>query len=112
MVFLTHRCREADRNRRFDDHDGIRVVLDNQLDNGFDSRGVEEVLLAVVVGRCSDDNKICILISRFRIQRCNEIQVFFCKVLFDVFVLNRRLLLVDEVDFFRDNIHRHNLIML
>lgn len=68
-VFFTDALSVANWNGGFDYHNRIRVILHNQLDYCFYSTGVEKILLAVIVGRCSDNNKFCILIGHFRIQR-------------------------------------------
>ena len=75
VVLLTNRSCKADRNRGLDDHDGIRIILDDQLDNCFNRRGIKEVLLAIVVGRCCDDNEVCILIGSFSIKCGCQVQV-------------------------------------
>ena len=38
-----------DRDRRLDDHDGVRIVLHDQLDHSLDSRCVEVLGVAIVV---------------------------------------------------------------
>ena len=38
MVLLTDRRDETNLNSRLDDHDGIGIVLDDQLDDSFYSR--------------------------------------------------------------------------
>ena len=73
VVLFTHRSRESDRNRGLDDHDGIRIILDHQLDDSFYCRSIKEVFLAVIVGRCCNENKVCILIGGFSIQRGSQI---------------------------------------
>ena len=112
MVLFTHRSRESDRNRGLDDHDGIRIILDHQLDDSFYCRSIKEVFLAVIVGRCCNDNKIRIFVGGFSIKCGSQIQIFFGEILFNVLVPNRRLLVIDKVNFFRDNIHCHDLMML
>ena len=112
VVLFTNRSCKAHRNRRLDDHDSIRIILNNQLDNCFNRRGIKEVLLAIVVGRCCDDNKVCVLIGSFSIKCCCQVQVLLCQILFNVLVLNRRLLVINKVNLFRNNIHRHDLMML
>ena len=62
VIFFTNTCSEANRNRRLDYHDCFRVILNHQLDNRFNRRSIKEILLAVVVGRSSNNNKICIRI--------------------------------------------------
>ena len=68
--------------------------------------------LAIIVGRRCDNNKIRVLVGSFSVQRRRQVQVFLCQILFNVLVLNRRLLVIDKVNFFRDNIHCHDLMVL
>jgi hypothetical protein len=112
VVLFTNRSCKANRNRRLDDHDSIRIILDYQLDDSFNCRSIKEVLLAVIVGRCCDNNEVCILVGGFSVQRCRQVQVFLCQILLNVLVPNRRLLVIDKVNFFRDNIDCHDLMML
>ena len=63
MVFLPNRSGKSNRNGGFYHRDGIRIILDDQLDDRFHSRSIEEILLAVVIGRGSNDHDIRILIS-------------------------------------------------
>ena len=86
--------------------------MHNQLDYCFYSTGVEKVLLAVIVGRCSDNNKFCILIGHFRIQRSNKIKVLFCQIFFNIIVLDRGFAPVDEVGFFRKNVDCRHMVVL
>lgn len=60
-IFLPHRFRISNRNRRFNHHDGIRIRFKNQFNHIFHSRCVKEIFIAVVICRCSDDNKLRIL---------------------------------------------------
>ena len=70
VIFFTDACGEANRNRRLDYHDCFRVILNYQFDNSFNSRGIKEIFLAVIVGRSCNNNKISIRICFLCIQRC------------------------------------------
>lgn len=74
MEFLSNTCGIPNWNRALDYHNCFWVVLDHQLDYGFNRTGIKEILLAVIVGRCSNYYKICIAISHFRVQRGSQIQ--------------------------------------
>ena len=63
VVLLTHRSCKANRNRGLDDHDSIRIILNHQLDDSFHCRSIKEVLLAVIVGRCCNDDEVSVFIS-------------------------------------------------
>ena len=71
VELLTNTCSEANRNRRLDYHDCFWVVLNHQLDNCFNRRSIKEILLAVIVGRSCNNNKICIAICFLCIQCCS-----------------------------------------
>ena len=49
VKLLTHACGVANRNGGLNYHDGIRIVLHNQFDYGFDCARVEVLRVAVVV---------------------------------------------------------------
>ena len=100
------------RNGGLDDHNGIRIILHDKGNDRFYSTGVKEIFLAVIIGRGSNDHKICISICRFCVQRCRQIQFLFCKVFLNVIVLNRGLLLADQFDLFRYDVYRRNFVVL
>ena len=82
------------------------------LGDGFHCRCIKEILLAVTVGRCCNDNEVCILICNFSIKCSSQIQVLLSKIFFNVFVLDGRFALIDEVNFLRNNIYCHDLVVL
>ena len=102
----------ANWNGGFDYHNRIGVILHNQLDYCFYSAGVEKVLFAVVVGRCSDNNKFCVFIGHFCIQRSNKVEVLFSQIFFNIIILNRGFFVVDQFNLLRDNIHGLYFIVL
>ena len=51
-----------------DDHHGVGVHLQHQVNNLFHVRGVEEVLGAIVVGRRSDNHEVGITVTRLAVQ--------------------------------------------
>ena len=66
VKFLSYACSVANRNGGLDDHDGIRVVLHDQLDHSLDRRCIEVLRVAVVVRRGRYNNKIRIRVSVYR----------------------------------------------
>ena len=84
-----------------DDHNGIRVVLHDQLDHSLNRRCVEMLRVTVVVRRGRYNNKVRIRVCSLCIQCCGQVQFFFCEILLDIVILNRRLTVVDHlaVDF-------------
>ena len=107
-----HRHRVADRNRGFDDHDGVWVDLHDKANDCLHRRGVKVLGLAVVVGGCSDDNKVCIGVGCLCVQRGGQIQLLLGQILFNVIILNRRFARVDQCDLFRQDIHRRHMMVL
>ena len=65
MILFADSCRKSNRNRRLDNHDGVGVILHNHFNDRFDCRSIKEVLLAVIVGRRRDNNKISISVCCF-----------------------------------------------
>ena len=74
--------------------------------------GVKEVLLAVVIRRSRNNNKVRIAVGEFGIQRCGQIQLLLCQILFNILILNRGFPAVDQFHFFRDDIYGVNLMVL
>ena len=59
VELLTNRCGVAHRDGGLDDHDGIRIVLHDQLDHSFDCTRVEVLCVAVVVSGLNAVRKSC-----------------------------------------------------
>ena len=112
VEFFTYACGVAHRNRGLDDHDGVRVIFHDQLDHSFDCRCVKVLGVAIVVRRGRYHNKVRIRVCSLCIQSCGQVQFFFCEILLDIVILNRRLFTIDQLHFFRDDIHCINLMML
>ena len=112
VEFFTNTCCITNRNRRLNHYDCFRVILDNQLDNSFNCTGVKKVHLAIVICRGRDYYKISITICFLSIQSRNQIQLFLCQILFNVFILNRGLLIVNHLHFLRNNVHSNHLVVL
>ena len=62
--------------------------------------------------RCCNYYKIGIPICSFCIQRCRQIQIFFCKIFLNIIILDWRFAVVDHLCFFRSYIHCCHLMML
>ena len=73
VVLFTHRSCKANRNRGLNNHDCVRIVLNDQLDDGLYCGSVKEVLLAIIVGRRCDNDEIRIFVCGFSIQRGSQI---------------------------------------
>ena len=112
VELLANRSSVAHRNRGLNNHNGVRVVLHDQLDHSLDSRCVEVLGVAIVVGRSRNNNKVRTRVCSLCIQSCGQVQFFFCEILLDIVILNRGLTVVDHVHLLRDNIHSSHLMVL
>ena len=112
VIFFADTCCEANRNRGLYHHNCFRVILNYQFDNRFNCRGIKEIFLAVIVGRSCNDNKISIRIRFLGIQSCSQIQLLFCQILLNVFVPNRRFLVIDHLHLLRNDIQSRYLMVL
>ena len=112
IVFLSDRFCIADRNRGFDDHDRMWIYFEDKFDHSFNGRCIKIVFLTVVVCRCRNDYIVSICVSSFAIQCSCQVKLFFCKIFFDIFVLNRRFAFVDQINFRRNDVNSSNMIVL
>ncbi len=112
VEFLTNTCSVTNRDGALDNHNGFWIIFDNQFNDSFYRTCVKKILLAIIVCRRSDNYKISITVCFLGIQSCSQIQLFFRQILFNVLVLNRRLLVIDQFYFLRNNIYRSHLVVL
>lgn len=67
-VFLRIEAMSPHRNRGFDNHNGVRIVLHRKIYNSFNCTGIEVLRLTVIVGRSCDNHKIrCAITSSQRL---------------------------------------------
>ena len=95
-----------------DDHHGIGVDLQHGINNGLHGRGVEEILLAVIVGGGSDDHELGIAVTGLLVEGSLEAQRLVGEIILDVVVLDRRLLMVHQINAFGNNVDSGDIIML
>ena len=95
-----------------DHHDGMGIHLHHQVDHRLHGGGVEEIPLGIVIGRGGDDDDFRIFIGRFPVGGGGEVQILLRQVLLDVLILDRRLPVVHHVHLFRNDIHRHHMVVL
>ena len=112
VELLTHTCSVTNRDGALDNHNGFWIVFDDQFNDSFYSTCVKKVLLAIVICRCSNHHEISITVCLLCIQRCGQIQFLFCQILFNVLILNRRLFVIDQLYFLRNDIYCRHLVML
>ena len=112
MVLISGRYGEAYWYRRLYDYDCVRIILYYELYYRLHCRRVEEIFLAVVVGRRGYNDIIGVFICGFRIYRSDKVKFFLRKIFFDIFVLDRRLPLIYHIDFLRDDIDSDDFVVL
>ena len=93
-------------------HNGIRIDLQDQLNDSLNVGSIKEILLRVVIGGSSDYYEVCILVGCFAIKGGGEVEVFLCQVLLDVFILDGALLLVNLLYFLRDDVYCYHFVVL
>ena len=71
-----------------DDHDGIGIDLQNQVDDFLDMAGVKIVLYRVVVGRGGDDHEVGVGIGPATVEGGGEQQRLLGQVALDIVVLD------------------------
>ena len=99
-------------NRRLDNHDGLRIDLQDQIDHLFDMACVKIVLDGVVVCRSGNHDKIRIPIGGGAIQCGGEIQRLLGQISFNIVILNRRLFPIQHLHLLGNNINCGYLMML
>ena len=79
-----------------DDHDGVGVDAEDQVDDLLDVTGVEEVLLGIVVGGGCDDDEVGVAVGGGSVEGRLQVEpdriagsVLACEVFLDVIVLYR-----------------------
>ena len=112
VVLFPNRGGVAHRDGGLDNHQRIGIGFQYQFNDRLHRRGIKEIFLAVIVGRSSNDDKIRIPIGALTIQCRGQVKLFFSQILFNILVLNGRLLAVNQIDFLRHNIHSHHMVVL
>ena len=59
VIFFTDACGETNRNRRLDDHNCFRVILNYQLNNSFNRRSIKKIFLTVIVSALKFVRRSC-----------------------------------------------------
>ena len=95
-----------------DDHHGIGVHLEDCIDNGLHGRGVEEILLRIVVSGGGDDHELGVAVTGLLVEGRFEAQRLVGEIILDVVVLDRRLLMVHQINAFGNDVDSGDIIML
>ena len=109
---LPHRSSVANRDGGLDDHHGVRIDLQYHVYHLFHVRGVEEILLTVVIGRGGYHHEVRIPVGCLAVKGSGEHQGLCPQVFLDIIVLYRRYPVVDFVNLFRYDIHCRHLVLL
>ena len=99
-------------NGRFDDHHGVGVVLEHQLNDTLHGGGVEKVLHTVVIGGGGNHHEVCLPVGGGRVQGGVQVQRFVCQIVLDVLVLDGRLFCVDHIHLLGDDVHSLHVMVL
>ncbi len=112
MELLSHCLRVADRDRRLNHDISTLVHGEDKSDHVLDCRSIKIILLRIVVGRRSHDNEVGVPVRRSAISCRGQVKVFPAKVVFNIFITDRGLSLVDEVNLLRNDIYcRHRVVL-
>ena len=116
-VFLAHGVGISHGNGRFDDHQHLRIHFQHVFDGVFHGRGVEEVVLVVVVGRRGNHDQFRRAVGGILVDGGMEIQFPFALLGFpeealDLIVLDRTDEIIQLVCFLRRGRNRRHLMML
>ena len=93
-------------------HHGLGVDAQHQVDDLLDVRGIEIVLLGVVVGGGGYDHEIGVAVGRRAVECGSEVERLFSKVALDVLVLDGRLPAVDHVNLFGNDVDGRHVVVL
>lgn len=110
--FFTDALGIANRNSWLDDHNCIRVILHDQLNNSLDSKCVEKVLFTVVVrlGVQSQQSQHCCMPVLHPALPSNPNS--FLLSIFNILIPNRRFSIVHQFFFSGDSINYMHFVML
>ena len=112
MELLPHLPGIAHRHSGFDDHHSPGVDIQDFLNDRFHRRGIEEILLGIIIGGRGDDDIFCMGKSIPGIQGSPETDVLPLQEPGNVRIHQRRLPLVQHLYFFRYNVQRHHFLVL
>ena len=112
VELLTHGCCESHRNSGLYYHYSIGVAVYDALYDRLHRRSIEEILLAVIIGRRGDHDEIRVAVRSLRIQGRGQIQLLLSQILLYVLIPYRRLPPVDQLHLLRHDVHcRHRVVL-
>ena len=111
-VFLIQAAGVAYRYGTLDDHHGIGIDFQDEVDDVFYVVGVEEILDGVVVGGGGDDHEVGVAVGGAAVEGGGEPQFFFGEVFLDVLVLYGGDAAVDLVYFLGYDVHGGDVVVL
>ena len=112
VVALLHLSGISHGHGGFNDHDGIRIDIQHFLDDALHGGGVEEVLVRVIVRGRGNDDIVRVGESVLRVEGRPEMEGLLGKILRDLPVHDGRLLFIQHLYFFGNDIQRHHIIVL
>lgn len=112
VVALFHLSGIAHGHGGLDDHDSVRIDVQHFLNDALHGRSVKEILVRVVVRRRGDDDVVRAGESVLRVEGRPEMEGLLGKILRDLPVHDGRLLFIQHLYFFGNDIQRHHVIVL
>ena len=79
----------AHRNGRLNDHHRIWVHLQHCINHFFNVASVKEILLDVIVSRCSNHHKVSILVTSLLVKGCLNVERLVGKIILNVVIFYR-----------------------
>ena len=111
-ILLVERAGVTHGDGALDDHHGVGVDAEDQVNDILDVVGVEEVFDGVVVCRRGDDDEVGIAVGGGAVEGGGEVEVLLGEVFFDILVLDGRNTPVDFLHLFGDDIDgRHPVVL-
>ena len=86
-VLFAQGIRIADRDGGLDDHQRLRVDLEHDVDDIFDSARIEKVQFFIVVGGCRNDDDFGVAIGALLVQCRAQIELFCGQVFLNFLIL-------------------------
>ena len=111
-ALLANPLDESHRNCRLDDDRRLGGEFLYQVEDSVDARGVEIILVRVIVRRGGDDDEVRTPVRVLRISGGTQVQVVVSQVLRDQGIDDRRLSVVDHRDAFGVDVDCNDTVVL
>ena len=112
MIFLTDILCISDRDRGFDDDHCLRCCLQDRFDRIFNAARIKVISVRIIICRSRNNNIRAVFIRFLCVCYSRQMKIFLSEILFDLFVLDRRLSVLHHADTFFVDIVRIYIVML